>query len=959
MSRRSGSGGGANFGFYVTASLSNNKISVENTTFRENCAEVGGGLRFFSSRSEHLDVNSNITFRDCKWIANNARLGAAVDISPYTYDRLTRGFFPTPTFTNCEFISNNVTVRTHDQIHYTIGTGTLFSSLFDITFQSLVTFVNNSGSAFIIVNGIADFSSCSATFINNTGVQGGAIALIGGSSMIAGPQCNYTFIRNNATDQGGAIYAQMSDEHDFYISRSCFIQYSENLHRTSLIPFVNWTSTFNFEHNFALRHGHSIFATTFVPCQQRLHGHLSDISTADQAEYQFSTEGANFNITSTLPFLFIPGQKRILEVELMDDVNQKVDTPIRASISNEDDSRLKVDDVSLCITGNAISLLGEEGERGHLLLQSISNRKTSIIVNVTLLQCPTGYILSESECVCDADSYVGFIYCNYTEFQVHLEEGFWAGYIKNEGNTLELTTSLCPESFCSYGDELIQNRLVKLPQSPAPSELDKVVCGPTRTGILCGSCIAGHTVYYNSHHYHCKKITRICKVGWLFYVLSEIVPVTILFVIVLAFNISFTSGSINGFILFSQILDTLYLYGSGVIKIPHKGVKIISQGYSVIYGFFSLHVNPVSFCLLKSATVLDILAFKYVTITYSFILVLSVIMFMRHCAPRMLGRHFKLSVVKNSVIHGLSAFVVVCYAQCINVSLNILLPQPLQGRGQRPIYPRRVWFNGEIVVFSREHLPYAIPALLFLLIVGIILPVLLIAYPLVNKLLAFCGIGESHIITSLSKRVHISKLKPFLDSFQGCFKDNLRFFAGLYFLYRWIGPLAYAASSESLGGYYAVVEGVLIVVLVVHAVAQPYMIQWHNIVDALLLGDLAIINAFSSLAYYYSRTGFTLRNKKSIDIAVAIQLFFIYLPILFYVAAFILIMCNKFCFPKFPKFLNSRKRQSENENLINQLNASASIPLEEFPARVLGDDVEYEEFPSEFNLSPIPESDTC
>ena len=937
---QSGSGGGAIFGFNFPRpnvspfNISYNQIFIVNTTFKGNCAEVGGGTTFFSSRSEYSDLNNSIIFSGCKWIANTARLGAAVDINPHVLDRLTRGFFPTPVFTDCEFINNSVTVRARD-LQYTVSTGTFFSSLFDVTFRSNVTFANNSGTAFVIVNGIVDFSSCNATFINNTGLQGGAIALIGVSSMHIGPQCTYMFTQNRATDQGGAIYVYMTDEHDFSISRSCFIEYSENLRQNSLIPVSNWTSILIFKDNFAKGYGNSIFATSLVPCRARFF-RRSSISSGvfvfENPGPQLASDGANFNITGTLPFRIIPGQEHILEVELLDDLDNKVNTPIRASILNDrPKDKLEVDDAFSCVTGNVIRLRGEEEVEGNLLLQSTTKRKSSILVNVTLVECPTGFIHNKtaSKCICDAHYYVGITHCNDKEFHAYLEEGFWAGYIKNEdSNMSELATSLCPEGFCNYNGELIQNRSVKLPQST--SEVDESVCGPVRTGILCGKCKPGHTVYYNSPNYRCRE-TRLCKVGWLFYILSELVPVTILFVVVLAFNISFTSGSINGFILFSQILDTFLIYGNGVIR-TNKIVQIISWGYSVFYGFFSLNVfdiEPLSFCLLRNASVLDVLAFKFITIIYSFILIVGVIVFMRHCAPGMLGRHCKLSVLKNSVIHGLSTFIVVCYAQSINTSLNILLPQPLRGRGGYPLYPRRVWMNGEIEIFSNEHLPHAIPALFFLIIIGIILPVLLVAYPLMNKILAFCGIEESHTVISLPKRIHISKLKPFLDTFQGCFKDNLRFFAGFYFLYRWIGPLAYAATSVSLGGYYTVVEVVLVIVLIIHAVAQPYVIRWHNIVDALLLGDLVIINGLTSLAYFYSRSTLTINNKKRINIVVSIQLVFIYLPMLFYAAAFVLIMCNKV------------KRNLTRSDQLN-LNVNTS----EFPARLLEDSAEYIEFPS-------------
>jgi hypothetical protein len=90
--------------------------------------------------------------------------------------------------------------------------------------------------------------------------------------------------------------------------------------------------------------------------------------------------------------------------------------------------------------------------------------------------------------------------------------------------------------------------------------LDKSVCGDTRFGIVCGKCQDGYTVHFHSPGFLCKPAQPLgCKLGWLFYILSELVPVTVVFITVLVLNISFTSGAINGFILFSQLLASFDL----------------------------------------------------------------------------------------------------------------------------------------------------------------------------------------------------------------------------------------------------------------------------------------------------------------------------------------------------------------------------------------------------------------
>lgn len=94
-----------------------------------------------------------------------------------------------------------------------------------------------------------------------------------------------------------------------------------------------------------------------------------------------------------------------------------------------------------------------------------------------------------------------------------------------------------------------------------------------------------------------------------------------------ALNISFTSGAVNSFILFIQLPDTLFINASGKIEFS-TGIHVLRAGYRLIYGIFNLdffNIEPLSFYIFGNATVVDVLAFKYVTIIYTLILGLSVI----------------------------------------------------------------------------------------------------------------------------------------------------------------------------------------------------------------------------------------------------------------------------------------------------------------------------------------------
>lgn len=69
-----------------TQQANDNHFSVMNATLRENCAELGGGATFFSSHSAYADFSNSISFiTNSTWSDNSARVGAAVDISPFFF----------------------------------------------------------------------------------------------------------------------------------------------------------------------------------------------------------------------------------------------------------------------------------------------------------------------------------------------------------------------------------------------------------------------------------------------------------------------------------------------------------------------------------------------------------------------------------------------------------------------------------------------------------------------------------------------------------------------------------------------------------------------------------------------------------------------------------------------------------------------------------------------------------
>ena len=446
-----GSGGGVQVSYRTSNTQANrhNFIKFQNVLFQGNCGHLGGGTYFFSNRNANPDVNNSLIFEHCTWQGNYARTGAAVDITPDIFERLNGGYRPLPTFRDCVFIGNLVSTTSSfgNEQQYDFGSSVLYSSLYNIKFESSAVFANNTGTAVFVVNAVVDFMESNATFIGNRGIQGGGVVLIGSSVMYIGPH-NYSFINNVVTDKGGAIYSYLVDTHDFVVSRSCFLNYfDENF--DFAIPSQFWKARVLFEGNVALSgYGNDIFVTSLLPCQVvSINNSIELLDLTDvfqppgmifrhgNAGFSISTDGARFSSNSG-DFLrrIIPGEQYRHNMFTIDDLNHEIENMLIASFPSGKDNII-LDDNSYCLTDQNIQLKGQPHQTDTLLLQVTNSRKIFATLEVELLDCPPGFTLQENRCECDTSSHIGLVRCgDGEELYSYLRPGFWAGYIKGDRN---------------------------------------------------------------------------------------------------------------------------------------------------------------------------------------------------------------------------------------------------------------------------------------------------------------------------------------------------------------------------------------------------------------------------------------------------------------------------------------------------------------------------------------------
>ena len=924
-------GGGANVGYqsFNSNQPKDNSITFRSCIFEGNHAQHGGGVSFYSTP---FDVSTNkLEFYGCNWSSNTAVFGAAVKISRdalqlHIYDLKVK-----ISFTNCNFTSNRI-MESHSvgsDKSYETGRYAFLSVGCNILFKGDIMFNDNNGTALCMKSAEVEFGSPSkAQFSNNRGFEGGAMSLLGISTFIFKDDSKFTFKNNFAEWAGGAIFQRSYDNDLNIISRSCFLEYSGKFTDDKNVTFLFQNNTASEGGRNATRlglYGHSIYATTIRHCfilpgctLEENFRCIGNFTFIDENEYDVSTAGNKIN-GSDSTMSVIPGKIMKLPVMTLNELSKEVSAIYLVSVKSFQNSNVSVDSAFKYVSNKSVIFYGNPGDEANIVLETVRTRRIIYNLNIQIEHCPPGYANNKSlrRCEC-SEAIVGIHSCNNEYFEAKLSKGYWIGYNNNTYDNLtdiefgkedDVIFSFCPRGYCGDWSDII----IVLPQNSAMSALDRAVCDINRTGILCSKCREGFVLHY--HGYDRLKPCRSkdnCKIGWLLYIISEIIPTTVFFAVVMIFNISFTDGVISGCVLFFQVSTTIHITAAWFPQYAYDGL----HGYHFFSRIFHLDffvIDSFSFCLWESASALDLIAFKYITILYASTLVVAIITAFKYCHSKRLNEILikmkgeSATSTKATIIHGVSGFLVICYSECIRISLLLLTPVKLHAVKDMN-YHLVSFYDGEAKFFQGKHLFYGILALLIILIVGVLPPLILISYPLCYKVLALLKISETKFTKLLCKCIPLEKLKPFFDSFQRSYKDEYRFFSGLHFFYRLIALVAYA--NANLNVYYCILQVEFAFILTVHCICQPYKKHWHNILDALLFMILSTINALSLFNYHLAHN--VISNRRYIiNKTTTIQVVLLYVPIAY------VVMITAVKIFKLVKKLYANRKGNAHENETN------------------------------------------
>ena len=857
---RSGSPAGSKGGLLA------NKMKYENCTFESNSAIFGGGVSYYESGSPLManDSELSIEYKNCTWKKNRATMGSAIGLSTGSFingihkHRVGQAFkYYFIVLEDCN-VTDNPIVLTEDET--VIGQGAIYSYSLPITLKANVIIENNNNSAMVIEN-IVLYVFNNVTFINNTGGQGGALALFGTSVIMLMPNSRLTFINNTARERGGALYVEDSGPPVVAFNttqlktRGCFIAYNNNF--GSVDQVAEWHSKIVFRGNkvHTIGGGDSVYASTLQGCRKNLQPRINNESLEwpNIIEYQDSDSKREIS-TDPIEIYFnetewevSPSEVFNASVKLIDEKNHPVLGVVKLTIINKhgqtDAENVRLGTVShlFLVQGNdsfKISNLHLEGKEGASFSVEISTIDGRVVHTFSkgklhLKPCSLGFEQTDGKtCSCiSGKGATGILNCSADNKYVFLKRGYWGGMIGDHFSTYP-----CPRHFCNK----------KITNSSSFKYSSKTMCTKGRNGssILCGACKNNYSV--NLGDEECRE-TCPDKYLWLALGFFVITPLLVLIVFHIKLDI------------FTTYLNT-WLYSYQIILLLLEEGQYLDRVISFIVSLANWRIPGVGTCLYAGMNNLDKLGVNYVLPVYVLFL-LFVLSKIARCRPG--------CFVNRNVAHAFCTLLVLCYTNITMISFTIVHYVPIHGKWV-------LYADGNIDFIAdwKSHLPFTIVACLWILFFVALIPLLLLFTPWFLR----------HI-------PYLNSFRLFFDTFQRCFKVQYRWFAAYYFICRIV--ILLIALYVPFGPLKrSILEVSSIIIAAICLYLQPYNEQYHwlNRLDAVLLTNLCLIVSFSSNV----RSDVTLSVQKGLEATVNALA---YVPLVY---LFVLVCHHgwKYCCPK-------------------------------------------------------------
>ena len=463
--------------------------------------------------------------------------------------------------------------------------------------------------------------------------------------------------------------------------------------------------------------------------------------------------------------------------------------------------------------------------------------------------CPTWHVFNRERKECTCQDLREVVKCNGMTKTVSILYGYCMTF---DNDTKVTQVGKC---FYTLFNRLNSSFYTVLPSNP--SELNQFMCSPWhRGGNLCSQCEESHGLSVANLYNKCVKCSLREGVGWLLFFILELVPVTILFVVVISFRVSIARPPMNAFVLYSQLSLAIIYVNAARFQTPFlsgQASQTFIQLRNAILpilgiwnlGLFNFIEEPTRFCVDAR---LNHQQFYFLTCATSmqvlFLIVITFILIELHARNcrlivwlwrPFLKRFVRFTRAWNSrlsVVDTFATFLLLSYCRLVTFSYFIYAFQRIYTMDTTLSSRKVLLYDPNVDYFGRDHLPYVVINLIVLLLFVCIPAIILALYQ--TQLFQKC----LHLL-----KFRCLSLRMFVELFQGCYKDgtsgtrDLRFTASLYLFLRLGVLFAYVMCgfSDFINCDTVTFLTVILAALLFIVGAQPYKNKLMAKADTVLL----------------------------------------------------------------------------------------------------------------------------
>ena len=439
-----------------------------------------------------------------------------------------------------------------------------------------------------------------------------------------------------------------------------------------------------------------------------------------------------------------------------------------------------------------------------IYLKTTSIPETLFIYYFDHMQCPLGFQFINGSCDCDPRLKAVFpsLKCDIDNQVLNKPWRSWIGTSYATGNDTLYYVEDCVEHFCS---SQLSNIQLHSPDSQ---------CVNSRVGITCGHCPVGLDSVFGS--FNCKK----CSSYWLLllpaFILAGILLVFCLFLL----NITVVHGSINGFILYANIL-----VGNNYSVFPKGNVLF------VLLSLLNLDLG-IETCFYHGMTEYDKTWIQFTFPVYLLLIVVILVFASRYSS-------FVERVTRRRVIPVIATIFLLSYSKLLLATTKVLFSYKTVHRLDDG-HKQSIWmWDSSIPLVGIKFFSLFIVCLLVFMII-------LVPFNFIMLFTRFF----------FHFKFIVSYIKPYADAYQAPFKDRHRYFFGLELVVR---SMFFTLGNRILNTYQTVsLSGLTCTLYLIYlCIFQPFKTTANNAlyisygINAVLINFVLISSNFIMTKVHY------------------------------------------------------------------------------------------------------------